>query len=430
MPTDSASQESGPAPESRTAIIAGTTILGVALVVTLIYLLFRFCVPVRTWWTTRKEKHRDEKANRLGTAPSAWKWPLQFIFGSDRPAPPRRKPQQQHAPAEYYDKDAFGSDLESQAPNTRSVDSWPVADGFRPGTQAPPDYKSYTTTSGTSWVANGWRAPISHISERLSNWPRGSGTARWFFGGGAASASRWSDSDAGDGARTTYSEGRLVSMYGHGTSPPNTAGLPRRSSIAKSPLQQSHVQVSEVEVTPPMPTYSASGTKTTVLESPPNSGGLALTQTPVRARASPRNTYMTRSSVATTATTQSTADARAAFFDTDSLPPVPNVPYANYSHFSTTTVDPTTPRNFASGLPSMYNDVPQMPPVAASRRNSGARFPVRTSSVSSVSSRGSRSSGLSNTVSSTAPTTVTRASDKDKPLPAVGLSRGSNPQMI
>jgi hypothetical protein len=355
-------------------MIAGVSVLSVAVVVTLVFLLFRYCVPVRTWYSTRRQQHRDQKAARLGTAPSPWKWPLQFIFGSDRPAPPRRQ-QQQH-PSEYYYHEkvtsyASNRDLEDQtSPGL-------VADGFRPPqatTTSPPEYKPYTPTSGNSWVANGWRVPLSHISQRLSNWPRRSGTARWFFGGGA---SRWSDSEASEAnPRTTYSEGQLVDMYGAPT--PRSVGVPhggiRRSSISKSPLQ---VQVSQTEImpSPPLPVHHSISPKntstptnaiaspspriitTTIIKPPPAAAttkntkgtGLGLTQTPIRPRASPRTSYL-RSSVATTATSGTGTTALEA-------PPLPFAGLRGFggqqlSHFSASTADPATPRRFVSeGLP-------------------------------------------------------------------------------
>jgi hypothetical protein len=367
----------------------------------LLWCLFRFCAPVRNWWTSRQQKHFDEKAKRLGTSPEPWKWPLQFIFGHDRPAPPRRPPQ--YAQPRYSQgtfstsHPAYARDLESNSSGNRTTNV--------EGTFQPPRYKSYATVSGTSWVADGWRAPLSHISQRLSNWPRRSGPSRWFFGGGA---SRWSESDNGDA--TAYNPNQAsVDMYGAGP-------RAQRSSLSKSPV----VEVSHVEIalTPPQPTYPHQ--KRTSI--PSNNPSLALSpfgaNGAIRPRASPRSSFPRNSALTATTTAPNTP-----------LPPLPPppIPYGNFtSHFSASTADPATPRRFISeGLPlptfttprlDGRGDVPALPtPVAkhgtdsafwlggtltreeraAAARERGERDSLASlSSVSSVGSLGSvKSSG-------------------------------------
>ncbi|KPI41216.1 uncharacterized protein AB675_8186 [Cyphellophora attinorum] len=318
---DSAGISAGPAPEERIAIIAGCTVLGVALLVAGLYCLFRFCVPVRTWYSDRRRHYRDKRSERLGTSPQDWKWPLQFIFGSDRPAPPRRK----------ITDPWKGDDMESNPTASATM----VADGFRPMSGQGAAYK------------------LHH--QKIT------GTAKWFFGAGGGSnkeSSRWSDSEAsevaGHAARTTYSENTFINLYGKGSSSPPTTILDEKAGFAGGA-----VQISQVELAPPLPVKQNFNTN-----SKPNPNPVTVTSRnlppPIPALPSKSN----RASTATTATNFTAGEIGTAVAmpistsppptrsntvttNLSSLaPPQPLYLGAQTSHFSASTLDPATPRTF------------------------------------------------------------------------------------
>jgi hypothetical protein len=369
----------GPAPEERIAIIAGCTVLGVALLVAGLYCLFRFCVPVRTWYSDRRRHYRDKRSERLGTSPQDWKWPLQFIFGSDRPAPPRRKI------TDPWKVDDVESNLTASATM--------VADGFRPmsgqaGPYKPASPKDNVNTAG--WVANGgFYNPFTRLSERLSSWPRRSGTAKWFFGAGGGSnkeSSRWSDSEGPEtveqAARTTYSENTFINLYGKGSSSPPATIWDEKSSFAGGA-----VQISQVELAPPLPVKQNFNTNS---KPNPNPVTVASRSIPPPIPIVPLKSN--RVSTATTATNFTAAEIGTAVAmpistsppptrsntvttNLSSLaPPQPLYLGAQTSHFSASTLDPATPRTFISSQNKFK--LPEIP--------SGLVRPDSMGSVSSV----------------------------------------------
>ena len=366
---NTASLQNGPAPETRTAIIAGTSVLGIALLVAALYCLFRYCVPLRTWRATRRDKHRSEKAERFGTDDQPWKWPLQFIFGHDRPAPPRRP----FKTTTESTNPAFPQDVESNPTASTTM----IADGFRPGTGE----QGYKPTSGNNatagWVSNGFYNPFTRLSERLSGWGHRSGTAKWFFGGvggndnaghdnnGTKDSSRWSDSDTsdtiGNNARTTYNENNFINLYGD----KGTYSLMDEKNNSGA---TGAVQISQIELTPPVPAHMAFNANSkpnanpAVPSSKASSTGTTLNGDktllpPTFLGATPEGNK--RDSTATTGTRFSTAEiftatavslsSSASSPSTLTMPPKPYFIGKNdTSHFSASTMEPATPRTFVS----------------------------------------------------------------------------------
>ena len=148
--------------EPQNALKAGVSIAAISVIIALVYVLFRFCTPIRSRWLLRQDNGRLEREKRLGL--------------NDILPPPAAVAT---LPARS-DHAAAPSDVETGEVQGAHL--------------LPPSYRSRYTASGASWVADGWLGDPNRLSNRLTDrWRRSDGSMRRMVFG----HSRFSDSSSG-----------------------------------------------------------------------------------------------------------------------------------------------------------------------------------------------------------------------------------------